>query len=189
MKLVFRSCLYLSLLLLALPAVAETDIAGIKLPDHYSVNGQSLSLNGAGIRSKFFVKVYVGALYLENRQTNADDILAMQGAKSMQMHILYKEIEAKKITDGWNEGFRENTNKDDFRNLAERLETFNALFTDFHEGDTVFMNYTPGGGTELQINKETLGTIEGEDFFVALQKVWIGGHPADKDLKKGLLGN
>lgn len=174
---------------MALPAAAETNIAGIKLPDHYTVNGQSLSLNGAGIRSKFFVKVYVGALYLENRQTNAEDILAMQGAKSMQMYILYKEIEAKKITHGWNEGFRENTNKQDFQNLAERLKTFNALFTDLHEGDSVYMNYTPGGGTELQINEKILGSIEGGDFFLALQKVWIGEHPADKNLKKGLLGN
>jgi len=36
---------------------------------------------------------------------------------------------------------------------------------------------------------KSLGLIEGDDFFRALLMVWIGEHPADTSLKKGLLGN
>ncbi|VAW80215.1 hypothetical protein MNBD_GAMMA14-779, partial [hydrothermal vent metagenome] len=32
------------------------------------------------------------------------------------------------------------------------------------------------------------GIVQGEDFFSALLRVWIGKHPADTSLKKGLLG-
>jgi len=33
-----------------------------------------------------------------------------------------------------------------------------------------------------------LGVIPGEDFRNALVEIWLGNHPADKDLKKAMLG-
>ena len=38
------------------------DVGGVKLDDKMSVGGQELVLNGAGIRTKGFFKVYVGSL-------------------------------------------------------------------------------------------------------------------------------
>jgi hypothetical protein len=35
---------------------------------------------------------------------------------------------------------------------------------------------------------EVLGTVQGEDFYRALLKVWLGDKPADKGLKKAWLG-
>ena len=43
------------------PALAA-EVAGVKLDDKMSVGGQELVLNGAGIRTKAFFKVYVGSL-------------------------------------------------------------------------------------------------------------------------------
>lgn len=165
------------------------EIAGIRLQDNYSLGGESLSLNGAAIRSKFFVKVYVGALYLGSATRSAAQALSASGAKSMQMVMLFKEVEAKKITTGWDEGFRNNLSDSEFRQMADRLEQFNALFPALRQGDHVFMNHIPGKGTELRINNTRRGHIDGDDFFTALMKVWLGEEPADKDLKKGLLGN
>ena len=62
MAIIFRCVFYISLLLSPLLAQAETRIAGIELTDSYQIGERSLRLNGAGIRSKFFVKVYVGAI-------------------------------------------------------------------------------------------------------------------------------
>jgi len=58
-----RTAIALSLILAAAAAEAK-DVAGVKVPDSVSVNNQTLALNGAGIRKKLFIKVYVGALYL-----------------------------------------------------------------------------------------------------------------------------
>jgi len=188
MTVLHRCALYISLLLTTLPAQAETRIAGIELSDSYQVGQQSLLLNGAGVRSKLFIKIYIGALYLGKTSNSPAAILAATGAKSMQMTMLYKEVEAEKITQGWNEGFKANLNDVELKTLEDRLKNFNALFPTLRKGDIVRMDYSPDTGTQLSINKRQLGHIEGADFFTALLKVWIGEHPADKNLKKGLLG-
>ena len=189
MKMLLRTCLYLSLLLAPLLTQADTKIAGIELADSYQLADSELVLNGAGIRSKFFFKIYVGALYADKRSDNADQLLAATGPKSMQMTMLYKEVAAQKITKGWHEGFEANLDDEAFKQVEERLENFNSLFPDLHEGDVVRMDYIPGSGTRLSINGKQLGTIPGADFFNALLRVWIGKHPADDDLKEGLLGD
>ena len=185
----FRYTFYISLLLAPLLAHAETKIAGIELADSYHVGQQSLLLNGAGIRSKLFIKIYVGALYLVKTSNSPADILAAPGAKSMQMTMLYKEVEAEKITQGWDDGFKANLTDTELKALEGRLKKFNALFRPaLREGDVVRMDYSSDTGTRLNINNKQLGRIEGADFFAALLKVWIGEQPADKNLKKGLLG-
>jgi hypothetical protein len=185
----FGVCFYSGLLLLPVQTLADTDIAGIKLPDNYVIDNQPLALNGAGIRSRFFVQVYVGALYLEQTTPNTATAIAADGPKSMQMVILYKEVEARKITQGWNDGFENNLGKTEFKQVAGRLKTFNGLFPALRQGDKVMMDYLPRKGTTLKINGRTLGHIEGDDFFRALLKVWLGVSPADKQLKSALLGN
>ena len=62
-------------LTLALPLLAAT-LAGVKMDDSTAVNGQSLVLNGVGLRKKLFIKVYVGALYLPAKQSNPATVLA-----------------------------------------------------------------------------------------------------------------
>ena len=184
-----RTLLYLGLITTPLLARAGTEVAGIEVSKSCNADGQSMKLNGAGIRSKYFFKIYVGILCLE--QPGLDDpaaILAAPGAKRMQMNILYRKVEAEKITEGWTDGFRANLDKAAFLHLEPRLKQFNALFPALHEGDVVNMDYLPGRGTELAINGKPLGIVQGEDFFSALLRVWIGKHPADTSLKKGLLG-
>lgn len=188
MKILFQSLLYISLLAAPLLAQAGIKIAGVELENSYQPGGKPLTLNGAGVRSKFFVKIYVGAIYTGKAVNNAAELIAAPGPKSMQMTILYKEIEAEKITSGWREGFRANVTDSEFKQLENRLQAFNALFPTLYEGDIVHMDYSPEVGTELSINDKVLGTIQGDDFFSALLKVWIGDHPADKGLKAGLLG-
>ena len=105
------------------------------------------------------------------------------------MTMLYKEVEAGKITQGWNDGFSANLTNAELEPLKQRLKKFNALFPPLYKGDIVRMDYSPGTGTLLSINDRQLGHIEGADFFAALLKVWIGAQPVDKNLKKGLLGD
>ena len=61
--------------LLAGPARAEK-IAGVDYPPTYSVAGQPLQLNGAGIRYRFVVKVYTAGLYLAAPARSPEEALA-----------------------------------------------------------------------------------------------------------------
>lgn len=180
---------YISLLLGPLPARAEFDIQGIRLADHYRLGGRSLTLNGAGIRSKLFVKIYVGALYLDKTTHEARQALQSTGPKSMQMVMLYKKVGADKIRQGWSDGFQANLSPTASATLKTRLEQFNDLFPALRRGDHVYMDFVPGQGTTVKINDQVRGQIAGDDFFTALLSVWIGEHPADGQLKDGLMSD
>src|SRR5260370_29448103 len=75
---------------LAIPATLfAATLAGVKLDDTVTVNGQPLVLNGLGLRKKLFIKVYVGGLYLPAKQSNAATVIATAGAQRMQMPFLF----------------------------------------------------------------------------------------------------
>jgi len=177
----------LSLALLA-PAVFAREVAGVPLPETTTVASHSLLLNGAGIRSKFFFKIYVGALYLPQKATEPAAIYAMPGVKRVSMHFLYDHIDKKKLVDGWNEGFKNNLDSAELTALQPRIDAFNAAFSAVAEGDLVHLDYIPGRGTEVWIRDQLKATIKGQDFQVAWLKIWLGDEPADSDLKQGMLG-
>ncbi len=181
--------LNLCLLLASVATHAETEIAGVKLADSYTLGNQTLALNGAGIRSKFIVEVYVGALYVAKPTHDVNTILAADGPGSMQMYMLYKHVSAGKLVKAWTEGFAANLSEQELGHLQASIDKFNNMFPSLKEGDVVLMDFTPGKGTEVIVNKESRGVVEGNDFFPALLKIWIGEHPADDDLKEGLLGS
>ena len=48
--------------------------------------------------------------------------------------------------------------------------------------------YRPGAGTTVILKSKEMGTISGLAFKKALLGIWLGTKPADKGLKKGMLG-
>jgi hypothetical protein len=44
---------------------ADQEIGGIKIPSTIKVSDQQLVLNGAGTREKFWMDMYVGALFVK----------------------------------------------------------------------------------------------------------------------------
>lgn len=167
---------------------ADVNVAGISLPDTQDMAGDTLQLNGAGVRSKFFIKVYVGSLYLRTKTTSAATALQMSGRKVMRMDVLHGHVAAERIRAAWREGLKANLDMRAYSTLEARLNQFNAFFPDLKNGDVVAMRFDPDSGTELSINGASRGRVPGADFFTALLSVWLGDHPADKTLKNALLG-
>jgi len=162
----------------------------IEFPDKLVLPGteQVIRLNGIGYRSKFFIKVYIGALYTERQAKSRDDVLAQTGPRRLLMHFVYDEVEREKLVSAWNEGFEDNTSEETLNSLRERIDKFNAMFPTVHEGDVVLLDYIPGKGTVVTIKGEEKGVIEGDDFNRALMNIWLGDEPADSSLKDALLG-
>ena len=76
------------------------EVEGVRVEDQVTAGGQTLVLNGAGVRTKLaFIKLYVGALYLTAKKTAAEDIIKDAGAKRIVMHVLIDELTAKDLTD------------------------------------------------------------------------------------------
>jgi len=165
------------------------EVAGVKLDETARLAGidTPLVLNGAGVRSKFFVKVYVAGLYLQQKTSSVETVLASPGAKRVHMRFIHSEVSAKKFRAGWSDGYRANQSDEALARLAERIERFNGFFPDVKNGDVVDVDYVPDTGTRVRINGESKGVIEGEDFHQATLRIWLGDAPASAGLKKAML--
>jgi len=85
------------------------ELSGVYVEEQISAaNGQTLLLNGVGLREKFWVDVYVGSLYLSEKSSNVEEILSQQGAWRIQLDFVYKEVTSKKLIKAWREGFEKN---------------------------------------------------------------------------------
>jgi hypothetical protein len=162
-------------------------VAGVKLDDSVNVNGQNLALNGAGIRKKLFIKVYVGALYLPAKMSDANAILAADAPRRMVMHFVFN-VGKDKIAEGWNEGLEANTPnaspevKANFKTLASWME-------DIKDGQSIVLTYVPGSGTTVEVNGHAKGTLPGKPTADAILATWIGPKPGPgDDFKKSVLG-
>jgi hypothetical protein len=172
-------------------ATVARQLDGVTVPDKVTLPGTDaeLQLNGMGYRTKFFFKVYVGALYTGKKVGSRDAAQELKGPKRVLMHMVYDEVDREKITNGWNEGFEENNSDEQLKKLQARLTTFNGFFPDLKAGDVLTFDYIPASGTHVTINGDEKGVIEGADFYTALLDVWLGEEPADDDLKEAMLNN
>jgi len=158
----------------------------VTVPDTVTVGGQPLVLNGMGLRTKFFFKIYVGALYLPQKATITEAVMAESGPDRILMHMIY-DVSKEQFADAWNDGFHAN-NPGMTGGLQSDLAQFLAYFGSSKKGDVITMDYIPGKGTQISWNGAFRGNIPGEDFHKALLNVFLGPKPPTKALKKGLLG-
>ncbi len=183
-----RYILVICFLLLCSVSVSARDIEGVSIAERIDgANGVSLVLNGAGVRSKLFFKIYIAELYLENPGTDVAAILADEGQKKMVMHFLYDEVAKEKLVSAWNEGFAGNLSKEAAEQLAPKIDRFNEMFETVKKGDTISLEYLPGIGTKVSVAGNEKGSIEGKDFSDAVFAIWLGEKPVTSDLKKALL--
>ena len=175
------------LLLLALGArpVAAREVAGVTLPDTAAVEGKTLVLNGAGLRTRYFFKVYVIGLYLERPATDTAAILGADSVRRAELHIL-RSLSGDEIAGAIRTAFEENAGAA-LPRLQDRLKRLESMFPAVAAGDTIALTYVPGRGTGVVAKGKPAGVIEGKDFADALFAVWIGDKPVDPDLKKALL--
>ena len=180
-----RNAVLVAGLLAALAAPAK-EVKGVKLEDTATVEGKTLKLNGAGLRKVFLFDVYVGALYVEETSKDPAAIIGKDGVRLVTMTML-RDLEKEKIAEAINSGFEKNS-KDKLPALKDRLEKFVAQMPEkVSKGQVLRLVYVPGKGTTVTGQGEK-AVIEGKDFSDALLNVWLGQHPVDGDLKKGMLG-
>jgi hypothetical protein len=165
-------------------------VEGVRLPDNVQLAGSELALNGAGVRTRVFFKVYVGALYLRQKTGSTDAVLTDAGAKRVAMHML-RDLEAEQLLSAFNDGLKKNHAPDELARLDPQVKQLDKIFTAVKavkKGDVVLLDYLPGAGTRVTVRGEDKGTIPGEDFNRALLRIWLGEQPADAALKRAMLG-
>ena len=71
--------------------------------------------------------------------------------------------------------------------LRPHIDRLHTLYQDVKPGDRYSLTYVPGVGTELALNGESKGTIEGADFASAYFAIWLGPKPINPSLRSQLL--
>jgi hypothetical protein len=177
-------------LLLSSTQILAAEVSGVFIDAEIKVeNGELLVLNGAGLREKLWVDVYVGSLYLTAKSNDIGEILSKPEPWRIQLDFIYKEVAQDKLLDSWREGFEKNQSPETLQQLQSRITAFYRFFDRSAVAkDQFWFDYQPGIGTRVSKNQQSLGVIPGEDFGNALLEIWLGNHPADKSLKKAMLG-
>ena len=195
--------------------VAQTKISGVTLPAKLGFAGTTRELNGAGVRTKYFVKVYVAGLYLKEKSKDPQAIINDDKPMSIRLQIissmLTNDVMIKYIREGFSRSLAGKTEP-----YKEHLDLICEVFSSepTKVGDVYDIHYTPGLGISASKNgkpymfknvKNKLGkpygillhlknTKEGQDvlpgigFKKGLFGIWLSNDPVDVPLKEGMLG-
>ncbi len=166
-------------------ASRRASIEGVHFPGHYEVEDTRLTLNCVGLlRYMRLIKAYVAALYVEDGAPS--DAVLTDVAKRIEIEYFHA-ISAADFVRAGDQILAQNVDAGRLEALRPRLERMNSLYADVQPGDRYALTYTPGRGTELALNGQPLGVIEGADFAAAMFSIWLGPQPIDTSLRSQLL--
>lgn len=180
----------IAFLIVGMSAVnAQIEIGSATLPETVTFKSQKLVYNGAGVRKKAWFKLYSGGLYLKQKSSDAKDIMSADETMAIKLHITSRLISSSKMINAVDEGF-ENATGGNTAPIATEIEKFKGFFSDeINDGDIFDIAYIKGKGVVVYKNGTEKGVIPGLEFKKALFGIWLSDKPADKRLKKGMLGN
>jgi hypothetical protein len=159
-------------------------LADVTLPDSITVGNQTLVLNGLGLRSKMFIKVYVGGLYLEKKTSDPTAIVQADATKRVVLQFIYGEVTREQMVEAFDEGFKGNAPNAPKAQVQQWLGGIETM----KKGEQMVVTYVPGTGTTLSLRGKDKLTIPGLPFAQAVFSVWFGPKPPTGDLKNGMLG-
>ena len=175
----------------SLPSLAAVDVAGVKFDDTATVAGQTLKLNGAGLRTKVVFKVYALGLYLQDKKTSVADVLAAPGARRVHIHVL-RELTSEEFGKAFMAGLNDNTDAAERGKIVPQTKQFGEMFASFpglKKGDVLTVDWIPNSGTQCYLNGKPVGAVlPDQAFYNAILRIWLGDKPVDSSLKPQLLG-
>lgn len=181
-----------TLLMMSSSAMAATEISGVSIPDSITPQGESIQFNGAGVRSKFFIDLYVGSLFTNEQFTNkklsqGEAVINSTESVAIRLNITSGMITSEKMIKAMEEGFELATAGQE-HNLDTKIKDFINTFAEpIQEGDQFTLLSVPNEGLISYKNGEFMSITSGEDFRKTVLAIWLGEKPTDKSLKKDML--
>lgn len=183
------------------------DVADVRLPDSVAFDGYQLALHGYALRRWGPARLYVIGLYTEKAErasatdgtgsstgattTTDPKLFNVPGARRVTLALL-RDLTARQLGDALNEGIRDNHDEARYKALQPRIERLIQVMREVgsaRSGSRLHIDFLPGRGTRVALNDSPKGElIEGEDFYLAILRIWLGPRPPDIALKEALLG-
>ncbi len=179
------------LCLLAVGAMAQVNVSGVKYDESVELRGTKLQLNGAGVRYRGPFKVYTAGMYLSRKAQTPEEALAAPGPKRISITML-REIDSNELGKLFSRAIEDNMDKAAFSKLVPGVMRMSQVFFDHKKlvaGDVFMIEWIPGAGTVITIKGQPQGEpFKEPEFYNAMMRIWLGPNPADWKLKDALLG-
>jgi hypothetical protein len=175
----------------------EAKIVGdVKISDSITFQNKTLKSQGAGVRSKFFIDLYVASFFSEEiinskrlSSTESYEVVNSRSLKAIRLNIVSGLISSEKMLDSIKAGFKLVTD-DDNKAIAVYITEFTSVFDQpIEKKDQFTFISEPGVGVHIVKNNQRITTINNDGFRQALLSIWLGPNPIDDDLKRDMLGN
>ena len=161
---------------------------GADAPAQIEYQGNTLTKNGQGTRIIFFMKVYEGSLYLETKNSNAEEIVNMDAPMAIRIDVISTIVTADAMKKALSEGLEKSTGNNTGAISKEIIQLSSSFDNDVSYGDYYEFIYLPDLGTHVLKNSELVELIKGMEFKKAFFGIFLSDNPIQKNLKKAMLG-
>ena len=179
---------YIKYLIISIGLFLVTTISASDVPQTIEFEGSNLILNGQGTRVVFFMKVYEGSLYLENKNSDADEIMNSNAPMALRIDVTSEMVTADAMKKALSEGLEKSTNNNTSHILDEIKQLSSSFNSAVASGDFYEFIFVPEIGTHVLKNNELVELIPGFDFKKAFFGIFLSSNPIQKNLKKAMLG-
>lgn len=171
-------------------ASAAVEVAGVKYADTLPVGGKELMLNGAGVRTKFIVKVYAAGLYLQSKEHTTEGVMKAAGPRRIRL-VMLRDISSEDFGSAFMSGLNANVSKEDKSKVIMQISKYGEMFAQIDsikKGDTLDTDWIPGVGAQSFLNGKKIGDVLPDViFYNSVLRIWLGEKPVDSSLKTKLL--
>lgn len=164
-------------------------LAGLELPTKINVNNVDLFLNGAAIRSKFFIQTYIISLYAAQSITDEKVAIESYIERSLRMQIITPLATSKAVSENIQNGMKDGLGnlyyqqEDLVEDLRKVIETSGVQYK-----DTIDIYYTKKSELKLFKNDEEIyHNKNGKLFAETIFSMYVGKKPKDNKIKQALL--
>ena len=165
-----------------------TPIFGAVVPDQIEYQGNTITKNGQGTRIIFFMKVYEGSLFLETKNSNAEEIVNLDAPMAIRIDVTSTMVTADAMKKALSEGLDKSTGNNTGPISNEIIQLSSSFDSDVSSGDNYEFIYLPDLGTHVLKNSELVELIKGMNFKKAFFGIFLSDNPIQKNLKKAMLG-
>lgn len=190
----------LTTLLLATPVIAaeitlpgsnNVVVEGARFASQEKVADGTLTLNGAGVKGKWFIRVYAIGLYLPKKTSDANEAVSQAGPKRLKL-VPLMDLTGEQFADALEKNFSRSLTESELKTVEDDFNAFNATvkaLTQLPKGSNILIDWLPQTGTRLTTGGKQQGKdIPGDAFYRAMLKIWLGDNAGDDTLRAAMLG-
>jgi hypothetical protein len=185
-------CLWAAMAAHGNPTPARIEVGGVAFESEIVVRGTKLQLNGAAVRSRAFIKIWAGGLYLPRKASTLNDVLSQPGVKRWHV-VLMRDVDGKEMGKQFTNTISKDASKSEFVALIPTIARVGEIFSQkkqLNTGESFTLEWLPSQEVNLYFNNK-LATVEpftDKVLFAVLMRKYLGDPPLDASLKAKLLG-